>query len=601
MKVAVLGAGGREHALVWRIGRDGHTVACLPGSDGIPGSVPVDLADPMAVTAALRAFSAELVVIGPEAPLQAGLADDLRAAGFAVVGPGRAGAQLEASKGFAKQFMVRHGVATAQYVAVRGADQACEALDGFAAGVVVKYDGLAAGKGVVVCDDRAQAAAAIADLCALHGADAPLVLEQRLRGREVSVLALVDGAHALLLPPAMDHKRLLDDDAGPNTGGMGAVCPVPWCTPARLADIERAIVRPTLAGLAADGIAYRGVLYFGVMVTAAGPKLLEYNARFGDPETQAVLPMVAGDFTALLAATAAGELAGRSVTAASGAAVAVVLAAAGYPGTPRKGDALFGLDGVAAPVFHAGTRRSANGWLSNGGRLLAVLGQGDDVGAARAAAYGELDKVLLAGGQARTDIGHKALPLRAAVLFSGRGSNLGALAAATQPNGPLRGLATLALALSNRPDAAGIAVAQSHGIPIAVLPSKGLDREAHDAQVVDALRAADIELVLLAGYMRVLSPVFVRAFAGRIFNIHPADTRAHQGLHGYDWAWQQRLAQTWVTVHLVDEGLDTGPIVAQAPVDLAGCTSLSDVEARGLAVEHTLYAQAVAGWLLENP
>lgn len=597
MNVAVLGSGGREHALVWRIALDGHAVACLPGSDGIPGSRPVNLADHAAVRAALVAFGAELVVIGPEAPLQAGLADELRAAGFAVVGPGKAGAQLEASKVFAKQFMLRHGVATAHFVAVRGASEALAALDGFAGGVVVKYDGLAAGKGVIVCDDRNQAEHAIAELCAQYGADAPLVLEQRLRGREVSVLALVAGERALLLPPAMDHKRLQDDDLGPNTGGMGAVCPVPWCTAERLAEIERAIVHPTLAGLRADGIAYRGVLYFGVMVGADGPKLLEYNARFGDPETQAVLPMVAGDFTALLLATAAGDLADHTMQTAPEAAVAVVLAAAGYPGPPRKGDAIVGLDRVATTVFHAGTRKTADGWVSNGGRLLAVLGTGGDVAAARETAYAGLDKLVLAGGQARTDIGCKALPRRAAVLFSGRGSNLEAL---LRPTNPLHGLLTIALALTNRPDAGGIAVAAAAGVPVAVLPSKGLDRDSHDAQVVEALRAHDIDLVLLAGYMRVLSPAFVQAFAGRIFNIHPADTRAHQGLHGYQWAWNQGLSQTWITVHRVDEGLDTGPIVAQACVDLGGCQSLADVEARGLAVEHTLYAEAVAGWLLEN-
>ncbi len=617
MKVAVLGSGGREHALVWRVGRDGHTVACFPGSDGIPGSQPANLADHGGVAQALRAFGAELVVIGPEAPLQAGLADDLRAAGFAVVGPGKAGAQLEASKVFAKQFMLRHGVATARFVAVRGATQALAAIDSLESGIVVKFDGLAAGKGVIVCDDRTQAAQAIAELCAQYGADAPLVLEERLHGREVSVLALVDGERTLLLPAAMDHKRLLDGDLGPNTGGMGAVCPVPWCTADRLAEIERAIVQPTLAGLRADGIAYRGVLYFGVMFGADGPKLLEYNARFGDPETQAVLPMVEGDFTALLVATAAGDLTGHAVQTAAGAAVAAVLAAAGYPGMPRKGDPIVGIGRLATAVFHAGTRRLGNGWVSNGGRLLAVLGTGDDVAAARETAYAGLGKLVLGGGQARTDIGCNALPRRAAVLFSGRGSNLGALLAAAQSGpgcgqastpvrqqmpqtSPLHGLLTITLALTNRADAGGIAVANAAGVPVAVIPSRGLDRDSHDAQVIDRLRAHDIDLVLLAGYMRVLSPAFVQAFAGRIFNIHPADTRAHQGLHGYQWAWKQGLAETFVTVHRVDEGLDTGPIVAQARVDLAGCQSLADVEARGLAVEHTLYAKAVAGWLLEN-
>lgn len=599
MRVVVIGSGGREHALVWRLLRDRCEVFCLPGSAAIAGSLAVDGDDDDSIVAKVLELAIDLVVIGPEAPLQRGLADRLRAHGLAVVGPDRNGAQLEASKAFAKQFMDKHGVATARYRQARGHNQALALLSEFCDGVVVKFDGLAAGKGVIVCADQQQAKQAVAQLCANYGQDAELVLEERLRGREVSVLALADGKRALLLPTAQDHKRLRDNDCGPNTGGMGAICPVPWCTPARLAAIDAAIVQPTLRGLQAEGIDYRGVLYFGIMETATGPKLLEYNARFGDPETQAVLPQVGGDFSQLLLATARGDLTGQQVQMLPGFSVAVVVAAHGYPQSARKNDLISGLNDVETPVFHAGTRHNGTDWYSRGGRLLAVLGQGQSLQAAQQQAYTAVTKIHIADGQLRTDIGKGSLAKRAAVLFSGRGSNLAALLQATR-DGPLQGLLDIVLTVSNQPQAGGIAVAQQFGVAVAVLPSKGLDRQLHDRQLLTLLAEADIDCVLLAGYMRVLTPTFVKTFAGRIVNIHPADTQLHQGLHGYQWAWEQRLQKTKITVHLVDEGLDTGTILAQAEVDLSGAQSLDQVEARGLNAEHALYARTVAGWLLER-
>lgn len=599
MNIAVLGAGGREHALVWRLRRDGHRVTAMPGSAGIGDCLPVDLNDDDAIVAALQQFRAELVVIGPEGPLARGLADVLRQHGLLVVGPGITGAQLEASKAFAKAFMVRHGVATARAVTVHGMGEALDALPQFAHGVVMKFDGLAAGKGVIVCDTVAEAEQAVRMLTSRHGNEATLVLEEKLRGREVSVLALVDGTTALVLPPAQDHKRLLDGDKGPNTGGMGAYCPVPWFTPAMLSEVRRLIIDPTLRGLQHDGIAFRGVIYFGVMVTAGGPKLLEYNARFGDPETQVVLPQIAGDFGELLHRTATAALAGAAVKTVHGFSVGVVLAAANYPDKPELGVPIQWDEQRVPLCFHAGTAEVGGHWHSNGGRVLTVVGRGDVFELAQSNAYAAVAQIDFPRHQHRSDIGKQALPRRAAILFSGRGSNLGALLAQAH-TGCLAGLAEVVLAVTNVPAAGGLEVARHAGVPTLVLPSQGKPRAEFDAELVATLQRHRVQLVVLAGFMRILSPAVVAAFPRRIINIHPADTRAHQGLHGYEWAQAQGLAETLVTAHLVDAGLDTGPILAQATVDLRGARDIDEIVDRGLAVEHAMYGRAIADYVLEN-
>ncbi len=599
--VAVLGGGGREHALVWRLLQDGRPVVALPGSDAIPGSVPVDLESDPEVVAELRRLAPSLVVIGPEAPLERGLADTLRAEGFAVLGPGKAGARLESSKAFAKDFMVRHGVATARHETVVGLEAGLAALSHFPGGVVVKYDGLAAGKGVIVCADRAEAEAAIRELAARHGDGATLLLEERLVGREVSLLALTDGRDLALFPPAQDHKRLGDGDTGPNTGGMGAYCPVPFCNAAVLAEIDAQIVQPTLRGLARDGIAFRGILYFGVMVTAAGPRLLEYNTRFGDPEAQAVLPQVKGDLGALFLATARGEVGSSRIESHAGYTVAVVAAAAGYPGAPVKGTPIEGLDVADALVFHAGTRRApgGTGFVTAGGRVLSVVARGDSFRAARARAYAAAEQVRFAGMQRRSDVGKQAEPKRIAILFSGRGSNMEAILASIR-EGELQGFAEPVLAVTDKPDAKGIEVAKRFDVPVATQPSKGIPRADYDATLAGLLQTSHVDYVVLAGFMRILSPVMVRAFPRRILNVHPADTRAHQGLHGYAWAFEAKLPETWVTIHWVDEGLDTGPVIHRARVDLTGATTLEEVERRGLAVEHREYGHALKNLILEQ-
>jgi formyltetrahydrofolate-dependent phosphoribosylglycinamide formyltransferase len=600
VKIAVLGSGGREHALAWRLGRDvgAGNIRVYPGNGGTPGATGTG-ATAAEVEELLAHDPPDLVVIGPEALLATGLADRLRARGLQVFGPGAAGARLETSKSWARAFMERHGVACPRSAIAPSPAAARGLLGGFPGGVVVKYEGLAAGKGVFVCADHDAAQAALDEIERLHGPAAGVVLEEPLAGPELSILGLTDGRQIRLLPPCQDHKQLLDGDRGPNTGGMGVVSPVPFCDAALLGRIEAEIVAPTLRGLGAEGVEVRGVIFFGVMLAADGsPRLLEYNARFGDPETEAILPALGGSLAALLAACARGDLGDLAPEIEPGFTVDVVLAAAGYPGAPRVGDPVEGLDDPAPNtlVFHAGTRRAADGSIvSAGGRVLNVVGRGPTLDEAIANAYRGVGRVTLAGGQFRRDIGRRGVrPLRAAVLVSGRGSNLGALLR-EERGGPLTGLLEIALVVSDRASAGGLEKARQSGVEAVALEPAGRKRPEYDAALAALLADRRIDLVILAGFMRILSEVVVDRFPGRIANIHPADTAQHQGLHGYQWALDQGLTETWVTVHLVDRGLDTGPVLEKRRVDLAGATTIEEVERRGLEVEHQVYAAALAG------
>jgi phosphoribosylamine--glycine ligase len=419
MNILVIGGGGREHALAWQLTRTGHHVIAAPGNPGIEAvaeCVAIAIDDHAGLVALAAARNIELVVVGPEAPLVAGLADELRAAGVATFGPGADAARLEGSKVFSKQFFARHRIPTAPFVVARSVAQAEAAIDhmygqlGAAGGVVVKADGLAAGKGVVVAHDAAEAkAAARAMLEARRFGDAgaTVVIEHKIVGREVSVLVLTDGTRLEILPAVEDHKTIFDGDRGPNTGGMGTVSPA-WPSDAILGRIRSEILEPTLRGLRADAIDYRGVLYAGVMVEPSGtPYLLEYNCRFGDPETQPILARMRGDLGAVLLGAARGEMPVGALAWDARVAVCVVVAAAGYPETVRTGDVIGALPAEGdVIVFHAGTARRADGALiTSGGRVLGITALGLGVEQARAKAYAAVDRIELAGKQVRRDIG----------------------------------------------------------------------------------------------------------------------------------------------------------------------------------------------------
>jgi len=407
MRVLVIGSGGREHALARALARDGDVTALhvAPGNPGIAKIAeihPVTPADPASVTALAARTGADLVVIGPEAPLVAGVADAVRAAGISCFGPSRAAAMIEGSKSFAKQVMSAAGIPTAAARTCATAAEVGRALDEFGSPYVVKADGLAAGKGVVVTGERRQAEAH-AQGCGT------VVIEQFLDGPEVSVFALADGEAVVPLLPAQDFKRAYDGDAGPNTGGMGAYAPLPWAPPGLAEQVLGTVIRPAVAELRRRGTPYAGLLYAGLALTAGGIRVVEFNARFGDPETQVVLDRLATPLGGLLRAAADGGLAGAGpLRWAPG-----VLAAEGYPGTPVTGDDIEGIEDsqrtAGAYVLHAGTAVSAAGNLvSGGGRVLDVVGTGADLAQARAAAYRAIAKIRMRGGWYRRDIAERA-------------------------------------------------------------------------------------------------------------------------------------------------------------------------------------------------
>ena len=415
MRVLVIGAGAREHALLDALRRDPAVdyLAIAPGNAGtarIAEQYDVDVASADAVTALAKRLRADLVVIGPEMPLVLGVADAVRSAGIACFGPSRDAARIEGSKAFAKEVMAAAGVRTAASETVDNPAKLDAALDRFGppAGQpawVVKDDGLAAGKGVVVTSDRH---AARAHAAALLESGHPVVLESFLDGPEVSLFCLVDGATVVPLLPAQDFKRVADDDLGPNTGGRGAYAPLPWLPDSVTALIVREVVEPVAAELVARGCPFSGLLYAGLAITADGPAVVEFNCRFGDPETQAVLALLESPLGQLLHATATGTLAEvPALRWHPGAAVAVVLAAENYPGRPRVGDVITGSD--AAGVLHAGTTRREDGSIvSSGGRVLSVVGTGADLAAAREAAYQTMSSIRLPGGHFRRDIARAA-------------------------------------------------------------------------------------------------------------------------------------------------------------------------------------------------
>jgi phosphoribosylamine---glycine ligase len=411
-RILVVGSGGREHALCWRMRTEGHEILSAPGSDAIEAESvrhAVALDDHAALTQLARREQVDLVVVGPEQPLVDGLADRMRDAGVAVFGPSSRAAELEGSKAAAKAFMHEHGVPTARSQTVPDLAAGLEALRRFDAPPVVKADGLAAGKGVTVPETFEEAEQA---LRACMREPAKVVLEERLYGQEVSLFVLTDGVHAATLSPAQDHKRIGEDDTGPNTGGMGAYVPAPVYTPDVHARTMDRIVRPTLAGLHAQRRPFVGVLFVGLMIDEAGdPKVVEYNCRFGDPEAQPLVfglgePLVPHLLDASRGELSDGTLRGRP-------AASVVLASAGYPASSRRGDRIRGLDEAASHpdvhVFHAGTRRTADGgWETAGGRVLGVCARADDLAEALRRAYAAVDAIEFDGMQVRRDIGAAA-------------------------------------------------------------------------------------------------------------------------------------------------------------------------------------------------
>jgi phosphoribosylamine--glycine ligase len=424
MTLLILGAGGREHALAWRLAQDpgAPSIICAPGNPGmrdVASLQPLAGDDPDAAAGLAAHVRADLTIVGPEVPLSRGVVDRFASAGLPILGPTQAAAALETSKTFAKAFMERHGVPTAGYHVSESAEDAVAFLTSghFGFPVVLKADGLAAGKGVVVAPDAATAHAAVTAMMRerrFGAAGDRVLIEEYLEGVELSYFVLSDGERVVPLGSAQDHKRVYDGDAGPNTGGMGAFAPSPRCDGALERRILDEIVDPVIAGMRAEGHPYRGFLYCGLMLTPAGPRVIEFNVRFGDPEAQVVLPLIEGDLTQVLAAAASGDVRGHGVQLAPACTVGVVLASGGYPDAYQTGKPIAGLEEAASmpqvTVFHAGTALGDDGQLvTAGGRVMTVVGRGLDYAQAMARAYRAVDCIRFEGMHVRRDIGLKAL------------------------------------------------------------------------------------------------------------------------------------------------------------------------------------------------
>ena len=429
MKVLVIGSGGREHALAWKLAQSPKITRVLV-APGNAGTAHEPLVENVAITAIpdlielARTENVHFTVVGPEAPLAAGIVDAFRAAELPIFGPTQGAAQLESSKDFAKQFLERHAIPTARYQTFSDATQAHAYVDSEGAPIVIKADGLAAGKGVVVAMTRDEAHQAIDMMLGDNGMDvdygtggARVVIEEFMRGEEASFIVMADGKNALALATSQDHKRLRDDDQGPNTGGMGAYSPAPVVTPEIHARVMREVIHPALAGMRSEGLPYTGFLYAGLMIDEAGqPRVVEFNCRMGDPETQPILMRLKTDLADLIEAAIEGRLDSVEAQWDRRIALGVVLASAGYPEAPRKGDAISGLPTAASDdvhVFHAGTREADGQVLTAGGRVLCVTALGDNVRSAQKLAYNVADSITFPGRQYRKDIGYRAVARRA--------------------------------------------------------------------------------------------------------------------------------------------------------------------------------------------
>ena len=636
--ILILGSGGREHAIAWKLSQssllsssssiyvapgNGATALPVPPSSTSGPSVPI-VNVPLPITPAgfpaLLSFAAAhhvgLVIPGPEDPLAAGVTDAFSAAGIACFGPSAAAAQLEASKAYSKAFMLRHHIPTAEYAEFSDLQAALDWLQLQKAErrLVVKASGLAAGKGVLMCPRVSDAVAAVTamlgDESRFGEAGKRVVVEEWLDGVEASVLAFSDGRSVRLLPAAQDHKRVFEFDQGLNTGGMGAFAPSPIITAELQRSIVAQVMQPAVDGCEADGHPFIGVLFAGLMLTSDGVRVLEFNVRFGDPETQVVLPLLASDLLVVMLACIEGRLHSIELEWRSDLSAACVVAVSGgYPEQYKKGKVVTGLDAIhhsdsnPVLVFQAGTeyRKEDKTLVTNGGRVLAVTAVAASLQAALDFAYANLEQISFDGLQYRKDIGqrwhrpHAAQPLRLAVLGSTNGTDLLPILAAIR-SGRLQ--ARVEVVISNVSTSAILEKAKAAGIPAMLVVSKGKSREEFDREVLGLLQAYSVDLVLMIGFMRIVSPLLVSAYYHRILNVHPSLLPAHAGGMDRDVHAAVLAAgdeYSGCTVHMLDHGpVDGGPILVQRRCRVLADDTAETLRQRVQALEGEAFIDAIA-------
>jgi len=411
MKIVVIGSGGREHAIAWKLSQDmqPENIYMLPGNGGTLNNVSINPDDFAGIKNFCLKNDVNLIIVGPETPLSEGIVDYFKDTGILVFGPDKKAARLEASKIWAKQFMKKYGVATAESWFFRQGENAERVIRDLKGNLVIKYDGLAAGKGVFVCSSIAEANQALIEIKEKYGDSASFLIEKKLNGKEISIIGITDGKDIKLLLSSQDHKPIYDGDKGPNTGGMGAYCPVPFCNEALMENINRSIVQPTLKGIQRENYNFKGVIYFGLMITYEGPKLLEYNIRFGDPETEVILPALKSNLINLILSCFDGTLADFEMEFNPGYFVDVVLTSGGYPGNYNKGLEITGIKNLTTDcvIFHAGTKKEGDKIVTSGGRVLNIVVSGGDLKTAITKVYRECQKVNFEGMYYRKDIGIK--------------------------------------------------------------------------------------------------------------------------------------------------------------------------------------------------
>ncbi|KDO30004.1 hypothetical protein SPRG_05193 [Saprolegnia parasitica CBS 223.65] len=608
--ILLVGSGGREHALAWKLAQSPQAkhVYVAPGNGGTNGdkisSVAIAQDDDAALIAFCRQKGVTLCVVGPEAPLVDGLADKLSAAGIPTFGPSAKAAQLEGSKAFSKDFMARHHIPTATFRNFTSYSEAKAYVDSIDYRVVIKASGIAAGKGVLIPTTKEETHAALREVMvdrAFGSAGDEVVIEEFMTGEEVSLLAFSDGRTVVTMPGAQDHKRIFDNDQGPNTGGMGVYAPAPCFHGAAKRECI-AIVEKSIAAMAAEGNPFVGCLFTGFMLTPKGPKIVEYNARFGDPETEVVLPLLNSDLVEIFLACCHGKLDPAMVLWKDASAATVVMASQGYPDSYPKGKVISGVAAANAlpntNVFHAGTALKDGSLVTSGGRVLTVTAVAPTMKDAIAQAYVGVSKIAFEGHQFRSDIGHKGLlhscpPIKLGVLGSTRGSSLQPILDAIAA-GDLN--ASVEIIVSNKASAGILERAATHKIPGVAVGSKGKTRDAFDAEVTSLLENKKVDLVLCIGYMRILSASFCQRWANRVLNVHPSLLPDFAG--GMDLAVHQAVldakkTSSGCTVHYVTPEVDAGPIAVQLKCPVLPNDTAETLKARVQPLEGDAFLYAI--------